>query len=168
MKVKIVSASLMILLVGSMSSRVIAKESNAFQDISVYYEAIRLSLLNDSLTDIAEHAKAIENRVEEITKNFDAEDSGVPAEKSAEIEVLYPEISSAAASLAEAEDLNQAREALFELSKPMGRYRKLAGIEGSMVVFCPMAKKAWLQPHGDIGNPYLGEKRATCGEVIAD
>jgi hypothetical protein len=167
MKTKFVVAGLMLLLAGGMLWATTAEEPNAFREILGHYEAIRLSLLNDATTDVAEHAKAIESRMDTLAKDFDAGDAGVPAEKSAECEALLPEISSAAARLAAAEDLDEAREALFELSKPMGRYRKLAGTEGSMVVFCPMAKKAWIQPHGEIGNPYLGQEMPTCGEVIA-
>ncbi len=44
----------------------------------------------------------------------------------------------------------------------------MAGIEGTTVVFCPMAKKAWIQPEGEIGNPYLGQEMPTCGEVVPD
>ncbi|MBT8213772.1 MAG: DUF3347 domain-containing protein [Acidimicrobiia bacterium] len=167
MKIKIVSTSLM-LLVGGMLAAGASEETNAFREVSEHYEAVRLSLVKDTMADVAEHAKAIEHRMHELAKAFDAHDAGVSADKSAECEALLPEISSAAARLAGTEDLEQAREALFELSKPMGRYRKLAGTEGTMVVFCSMAKKAWIQPHGEIGNPYLGQEMPTCGEVIAD
>lgn len=168
MKIKIVSTSLMLLLVGGMLAAGASETTNAFREVSEHYEAVRLSLVKDTMADVAEHAKAIEHRMHELAKAFDAHDAGVPADKSAECEALLPEISSAAAHLAGTEDLEQAREALFELSKPMGRYRKLAGIEGTMVVFCSMAKKAWIQPHGEIGNPYLGQEMPSCGEMIAD
>ena len=168
MKIRIVSTSLMLLLVGGMLSAATAQEVDAFREISEHYEAIRLSLSKDTMIDVAEHARAIEHRVNQLGEDFDAGKAGVPADKSSECKELLPEVSSAAARLAGSETLGQAREALFDLSKPMGRYRKLAGVEGSMVVFCPMAKKAWIQPHGDIGNPYLGQEMPTCGQMIAD
>ena len=171
MKIKIVSTSIVLLLlplVGGMLAASEADETNAFQEVLRHYEAVRLSLVKDSMADVAEHASAIEHRLHKLAKAFNAREAGVSAEKSAECEELLPEISSAAARLAGSEDLESAREALFELSKPIGRYRKLAGTEGSMVVFCPMAKKAWVQPHGEIGNPYLGQEMPTCGEIIAD
>jgi hypothetical protein len=168
MKMKLAIVSLGLLLAAGIPAVSSAEESNAFRDISAHYEAIRLALVDDSLADVADHARAIEHRVHELAKDFDAKSAGVPAEKSAECKGLLPEVASAAAALAEKESLDGAREALFELSKPMGRYRKLAGIEGTTVVFCSMAKKAWIQPHGEIGNPYMGEAMPTCGEVIAD
>ncbi|NIQ81946.1 MAG: hypothetical protein GTN93_28490, partial [Anaerolineae bacterium] len=76
MKIKIVSASLMVLLIGGWLSTATAGESNAFRDISAHYEAIRLSLLSDATTDVAKHAKAIESRVDELAKEFDARDAG--------------------------------------------------------------------------------------------
>lgn len=168
MKLKLAIMSLMLLLVGGMVATGSAEETNAFQEILAHYEAMRLSLVNDSRTDVAEHAGAIVDRIHELAGDFDAEAAGVPEEKSAECETLLPEVASASAALAETQSLDAARDALFELSKPLGRYRKLAGIEGTMVVVCPMAKKAWIQPHGEIGNPYLGQEMPTCGERIAD
>lgn len=168
MKIKVVSTSLMLLLAGGMLSLAAAQEVDAFREISEHYEAIRLSLVKDTMMDVTEHARAIEHRVHQLGEDFEAAEAGVPADNSAEFQALLPEVASAAALLAASETLGQAREALFDLSKPMGRYRKLAGIEGSMVVYCSMAKKAWIQPHGDIGNPYLGEEMTNCGEVIAD
>lgn len=168
MKLKFMITSLMLLLTGGAFATGTAAANNAFQDISAHYEAIRLALVDDSLTDVDEHARAIEKRINELAKEFDAKAAGVPEEKSVECENLLPEIAAAAAALAEKEGLAEAREALFELSKRMGRYRKLAGIEGTMVVFCSMAKKAWIQPHGEIGNPYMGREMAACGEIVAD
>ena len=168
MKNRIASTSLMVLLVGPMLSVASAVETSAYREILGQYEAIRIALLNDSMTDVARHATAIANRADELAAKFDAKDAGVPVEKSAECKALLPEVSSTASRLAEADGIEEAREALFALSKPMGRYRKLAGVEGSVVVSCSMAKKAWIQPPGEIGNPYMGQEMASCGEVIAD
>ena len=131
----------MVLLVGPMLSTASAEETSAYREILGHYEAIRITLLSDAMNDVAEHATAIANRVDELAERFDAKDAGVPAEKGAECKELLPEVSSTASLLAEADDIEEAREALFALSKPMGRYRKLADVEGSMVVFCSMAKK---------------------------
>lgn len=168
MKSKLPIATLVLVLVSGISAAGSADQSNAFGEISAHYEAIRRALVDDSLAEVAEHARAIEHRMHELVNDFDAEAAGVPEGKSADCKSLLPEVASAAAALAETQTLDRVREALFELSKPMGRYRKLAGIEGTMVVFCPMAKKAWIQPHGEIGNPYMGRGMAACGEVVAD
>ncbi len=168
MKTKITSLSILLFLVVGYFATAGAQETNAFRDLSDHYEAIRLSLLNDSTDGVSENARTMEERARALSANFRAQDAGVPEEKAAVCEALLPELVAAANRLSAAADIDEAREALFELSKPMGRYRKMAGIEGSQVVFCPMAKKAWIQPEGEIGNPYLGQEMPTCGEVIAD
>lgn len=168
MKTRILTAGVALLLAGGLLSAAPAAQTDAYQEVLSHYEAIRLSMMNDEMTDVGMHAEAIAGRVDSLREAFDAHDAGVSAEKAAECQALLPELSEAASRLAATEDLTEAREALFELSKPLGRYRKLAGIEGSMVVFCPMAKKAWIQPHGEIGNPYLGQEMPTCGNMVAD
>jgi hypothetical protein len=168
MKTRIAATTLMALLAGAMLCTASVEEKSAYREIAQRYEAIRIALLSDAMTDVAEHATAIASRVEGLAAEFDAEDAGVPVEESAECKALLPEVSSTASRLAEAGSLAEAREALFALSKPLGRYRKLAGVEGSTVVYCAMAKKAWIQPPGEIGNPYMGQSMPTCGEVIAD
>ena len=167
MRTKILATVALVLAPG-LITRAHASEATAYEEILSRYEAIRLSMLNDEMRDVAMHARAIEDRVAALRAMFDAHDAGVPPEKAAECQALLPELGDSAEQLAEAEDLSKAREALFDLSKPLGRYRKLAGTEGSIVAYCPMAKKAWVQPHGEIGNPYMGLEMPTCGNRIAD
>jgi hypothetical protein len=31
-----------------------------------------------------------------------------------------------------------------------------------------MAQKAWIQPKGEIGNPYLGQEMPKCGDVVKE
>jgi hypothetical protein len=54
---------------------------------------------------------------------------------------------------------------MAELTKPLVRWHAL--LEGSrpVVAYCPMVKKAWLQPDGAIGNPYAPSMLG-CGEVV--
>lgn len=61
----------------------------------------------------------------------------------------------------------EARAAMGELSKPLVRFREMATGEKPVVVYCSMEKKSWLQPEGEIGDPYLGQKMATCGQVVS-
>jgi hypothetical protein len=37
----------------------------------------------------------------------------------------------------------------------------------TVVVYCAMAEKVWIQPKGEIGNPYYGQSMARCGEVVS-
>ena len=67
--------------------------------------------------------------------------------------------------LAAAKDLDDARNALASLTKPLSRWQKLVNGPRPVVVYCPMEKKAWLQPDGPIGNPYA-PSMLRCGEVV--
>ncbi len=163
MRLKAVFASLLVLTFVFVP-RLEAEQPDAFEVMSAHYEAIRLALHNDSMAGVAGNATAIM----ELADRFDPAAAGVAEDAAAQAEALMPELSSRAAEVADAETTDAVRAAFFELSKPLGRYRKLAGIEGTVVAFCSMAKKAWIQPEGEIGNPYLGQGMPTCGEVIPD
>ena len=144
-----------------------ADDSSTFTALNANYEAIRVALLNDNMKGVSNNASAIEESATKLHQNFSASHAGVSAEGAAACEALLPEISKAAGRLAKATDIEAAREAFGELSKPMVRYREMVSGERPVVVYCPMAKKAWLQPEGEIGNPYYGQSMARCGNVVS-
>ena len=147
-----------------------AEQSNGsmYQEMSSHYEAIRLALLGDSLEGVNEHATAIFEQATEQTEGFSPAKAGVPESQAGDVEVAFREIQSAASSLAAAGDLVSAREDFFALTKPMARYRKSSGTGGTVVAYCSMAQKAWVQPEGEIGNPYMGQKMPRCGEIVGE
>jgi hypothetical protein len=137
-----------------------------YLEVATHYEAIRLVLLSDSVEGVEEHAKAIEDLARELLGDFDAASSSVPDEDIATFKAALEEIQSAASDLSAADGLAPAREHFFALTKPMARYRKLSGDQTSIVAYCSMAQKAWIQPEGEIGNPYMGQQMPRCGEVV--
>ncbi len=146
-----------------------AKEAPiAYMEMSSQYEAIRLVLLGDSTEGVAEYAKAIQDLARGQLEDFDAVKSSVPGQDIATFEATLQEIQIAATDLSSIGSLSSAREQFFALTKPMARYRKLSGDRGSVVAYCPMAQKAWIQPAGEIGNPYLGQEMPKCGEVVGE
>ncbi|MGB5880620.1 MAG: DUF3347 domain-containing protein [Thermoanaerobaculia bacterium] len=138
----------------------------SYMEMSSDYEAIRLALLADSMEGVAEHAKAIHRQASSLLANFEAVKTGIAEEEGAVLEAALQEIESAASNLSAASSLESAREDFFTLTKPMARYRKLVGDQDTVVAYCPMAQKAWIQPDGEIGNPYLGQEMPNCGEVV--
>ena len=146
---------------------VAAGESTTFEALNEHYEAIRVALLHDNTKGVAEHASAIVASVEELQTEFSANHAGVSQEGAAACQALLPEISKAAGRVAQASNISQTRDAFGELSKPMVRYREMVSGERPVVVYCSMAKKAWLQPEGEIGNPYYGQSMARCGDVVS-
>jgi len=70
---------------------------------------------------------------------------------------------------AQVEDLSGARDAFGALSDAIIAYvRALDGAIGNgiKVVYCPMARKYWLQTGDTIANPYYGKQMAQCGRFI--
>ncbi len=138
----------------------------SFSGILGHYEEIRQTLLADGTEGLAAHAKAIADTAEALSQDFSAEKAGVHLDQAAAARQILPEMSQAATRLAEASDLGAAREALYPLSKALVRFRKLATGDLPAVAYCPMVKKSWLQPGGEIGNPYFGQAMPTCGEIV--
>jgi len=130
-----------------------AADTGPFTEMAEHYEVIWRSLAGDTVDDVAEHARAIAEIAEE-------------ADHPAAGREIAPEIAQSAVALATAEDISAARQAFGDLTKPLVRYRKAVGAERLKVAYCPMANKAWLQPEGEIGNPYYGSEMLTCGSFI--
>ena len=66
-------------------------------------------------------------------------------------------------AIAKADSIVVARNEFATLSE---RAIKLAsGQSGYYVVNCPMVKKDWVQPRGEISNPYAGRSMPNCGMI---
>lgn len=129
------------------------------------YEAARRALVGDDLFAAHEPARAIVEVAAALRGTLTPEGAGVPPEKLADVEALQPQIEKAAARLTASADIEEARDAFYELSKALVRWRQAAG-EGPAVVYCAMKKRSWLQPAGEsVGNPYYGQSMPSCGEI---
>ena len=143
-------------------------DSTHYVEMTGHYEAIRLALLTDSMDGVMDHAKALEEQASSLRENITAEQAGVAAHDLEDCAAALGDIETAAMNLAEASGLEAAREEFFVLTKPMAKYRKLTGDETTIVAYCSMARKAWIQPDRELGNPYYGQKMPTCGEVVGE
>ena len=110
------------------------------------YESVRQSLLSGSLDTVKSNAAALA--------------SDARASK-------HPEIAAEADAVAKSPDIDKARDAFAKLSDAMITYRPTAPEEPKpQVVYCSMAKHSWLQPKGEITNPYYADPAMrSCGEV---
>ena len=122
----------------------------------------------DSIDGVMNHATALKEKASSLHQNLTAEPAGVSAHDLEDCGTALGDIETAAMKLAEASDLEAAREEFFVLTKPMAKYRKMTGGETTIVAYCPMVQKAWIQPDREIGNPYMGQKMPTCGEVVGE
>jgi hypothetical protein len=165
---RLVLVSLLALaLLASGAVRVYAEPADQLSLVLGHYEAVRQALLADRTAGVTGHAAAIEKAARDLSAGFMAERAGVPAAKAADTKALLPQVAASAARLAAAKNLEAARAAFGDLSKPLVRWREMATGPRPAVVYCSMVKKAWLQPAGEIGNPYYGKEMPGCGEIVS-
>lgn len=155
------------LVAGNANAADTAGTAGGFPSLFAPYESVRKALLADSVAGVPQQAKALAAQARALHQGFSPQAAGVPAGKAAAAKALLPEIAAGADRLAAAKDLEAARAAFGDLSQTMVRYRELAAGQKPVVVYCPMAERSWLQPAGEIGNPYYGRSMATCGEVVS-
>lgn len=75
-------------------------------------------------------------------------------------------MAAAASALASAEDLTAARAAFASLSDGLIAWADAANVDlgpGVATMYCPMAKKSWVQKGDAVRNPYYGSAMPTCG-----
>jgi copper/silver efflux system protein len=107
------------------------------------YESIRQSLIANDLRGATTHAKELAN----VAKK-------------------HPDIAAKASTLSTAKTLATARDSFAAVSDAMIAYRATSDEQPKpQVVYCSMAKHSWLQPKGEISNPYLDASMRTCGEI---
>ncbi len=154
-----------LVLVAVLPIAVDAAEQNVFDAVFGDYEAIRQALIEDSTDGIAPHAEAIAAAVAALAEDFSAAAAGVSQDNSATVNALLPEIRAKAEKLSAADGLADTRQDFAALTQPLVRWQKLVEGPRPVVAYCPMEKKAWLQPDEAIGNPYA-PSMLRCGEVV--
>ena len=144
-----------------------ATPSATFESISGHYEAVRQALLYDNVEGVAGHAGKIE-KLAAVAIDAESGDAAVCSDPAGTCDEFMPEIQQAASRLQSAESLEDSREAFGELSRALVKYRQEIDGPKPVVAYCSMAQKVWLQPKGEIGNPYYGQSMATCGEIVSE
>jgi len=143
-----------------------SSDASTFAAVMEHYEPIRLALLEDSMDGVNAHGKAIATELQALDADFSAERAGASGEAAVVIQEQLDEMIAAAEAIASAGSLEAARDGLYELTKPMVRWRQGVAESGRpAVAYCPMHKRSWLQPGEEIGNPYGG--MPGCGSIVS-
>jgi hypothetical protein len=111
------------------------------------YLKIQQSLADDSMDGVNANAGQVASAAAGL---------GAPAKK----------IDTAAAQLASATEIGDARTKFATLSEAVEDYmadNQIKAPEGVRVAVCPMVQKPWLQKGEAIENPYYGKEMLTCG-----
>lgn len=117
------------------------EEQRAFE----HYERIRSALAADSVKGVPAEARALAPLAREIA----GEAAGT-----------------AAAALAEATNIESAREQFGVLSEALVPGFLKAGLPGVQGFVCPMKQKRWVQRGSTAANPYYGKAMPTCGTPV--
>lgn len=163
-----ITMALMLALTVSLPGMAADGGESAFERITGHYETIRLSLVRDSVDGVAAEAEAIGRIAESLRAGFEPVEAGILDQRQAELEHLLPSLEAGAIAVSDAEGIDAVRARFAELSKSLVAYRQMTPDPEPVVVFCPMAQKVWLQPEGEIGNPYHGQSMVRCGEVVSE
>jgi hypothetical protein len=106
--------------------------------------------------DLSEADKQFLTRYEHVR-------AALAADNLAEAKKAATDVGEEGAAIAKADSIIIARNEFATLSE---RAIKLAsGQTGYYVVNCPMLKKDWVQPTGEISNPYAGRSMPNCGMI---
>ena len=140
-----------------------AGKAGQFEQMFSHYNSIRLALAADSSADVPYHSDRLAQVAGSLARKAQRDESA----KKQELGQGLRGISDIARELGRSQNLETARTVFGELSAALGWFRSKAGVHETVVVFCPLHNSTWLQRSGDrIGNPYLGEARSRCGEVL--
>ena len=160
-----------VLIAGLFPAGVSPLETNgdsAFHKAFGHYESARLELTKDTRGGIPAAARAIGEVLADLEEEWSPEAAGIRPESENEIRELVAPMQEAASNLADAATLEGARAAFYELSKSLVRWRQALVGEKPAVAFCSMKKRSWLQPRGELTNPYYGKEMLSCGETVDD
>ena len=144
-------ASITYLMLFTITPLVHAADSSApapIQSVTTSYIQIHDALAKDSLDGVSAAASVLE--------------------KAAQNNKTFPsELSQEAQALAQAKDLNTARDAFKPLSetliKALGNDQ--IGSNNLVEAYCPMKQAHWLQTGSTVSNPF-GTSMATCGSIV--
>ena len=139
----------------------------AFASVFHHYQEVWKTLAADGLDGVDAHAEGMREAADAIAAHFSIERAGLVVEADpSEAMAFFDAVARAAIDLGAAGDLATAREAFYAASKPMVRLSELLEGERPKVIYCPMAKKSWLQVEDEVANPYHGRMMSECGDVV--
>ncbi len=143
-------------------------DAGTFAGIVEPYEKIRNALVQDTLEGVSAESKRLAQALDGFRGAVGGGQAGLREGGREEVEALLPEIWTSAEALAAAPDLATAREEFGRLSKALVQVRRWVESPETVVAFCSMAQKVWIQSKREIGNPYYGQSMARCGEIVSE
>lgn len=132
----------------------------SFNEVQQPYDAVRLALTAERLPGAKQEAAKL-RAAAQAEQTWAKTATG----RGPELAKPFANVAAAAAKIERAASITDARKAFGEISDDMRAAMKIAERDDLLVVYCPMVKLHWLQPKGDIRNPY-GAAMPDCGRVV--
>jgi hypothetical protein len=132
----------------------------SFNAVQQPYDAVRLALTADRLPAAKKEAVKLRTAAEgELAW------AATAAGRGPELVKPFTKVAAAAAKIERASSITDARKAFGESSEAMRAALAIAERDDFLVAYCPMVKLHWLQPKGELRNPY-GAAMPSCGRVV--
>ena len=132
----------------------------SFSAVQQPYDAVRLALTANRLAAAKKEAVKLRTAAE-----AEAAWAKTATGRGPELAKPWAKVAAAAAKIERASSITDARKAFGESSEAMRAALLIAERDDFLVVYCPMVKLHWLQPKGELRNPY-GASMPNCGRVI--
>ena len=132
----------------------------SFNAVQQPYDAVRLALT-------AEGLPAAKKAAANLRASAQAEQTWAKTATGRGPELVKPfaNVAAAAAMIERASTITDARKAFGASSDALRAAMKIAERDDLQVVYCPMVKLHWMQPKGEIRNPY-GAEMPNCGRPV--
>lgn len=132
----------------------------SFSAVQQPYDAVRLALTADGLPAAKKEAAKLRAAAE-----AEAAWAKTASGRAPELVKPFTIVAAAAAKIGRASSITEARKAFGQSSEAMRSALKIAERDDLLVVYCPMVKLHWLQPKGELRNPY-GSAMPNCGRAV--
>jgi len=132
----------------------------SFTAVQQPYDAVRLALTDGRLPAAKKEAAKLRAAAE-----AEAKWAKTATGRGPELARPWTSVAAAAARIERAASITGARQAFGESSEALRAALEIAERDDLLVVFCPMVRLHWLQPKGEIRNPF-GSAMPNCGRVV--
>ena len=132
----------------------------SFSAVQQPYDAVRLALTEDRLSAAKQEAGKLRSAAE-----AEAAWAKTATGRGPELAKPWASVAAAAGKIEHASTILDARRAFGESSDALRRAALIAGRDDLVVAYCPTVKLHWLQPKGELRNPY-GVAAPKCGRVV--
>ena len=130
--------------------------------VLAYYLQIYETLCADDIAEVGRTAGLISLRAKKI------DPTTIQNENAPMYRNIPKDLRRAGRAMFKAKTLEELRAGFRDLSRPVVIWAGLSKPTGLAIFYCPVSNATWVQPEGDVKNPYHGSKMHGCGQAVAN